>query len=123
MGVDEGVRDAGLVQHEVEVLDVVAGRAEHDRLLPGRDDLLEQVEQRGNLSLVPAVEERHPQRLRDLGVDVEPAVFNPLKIPEKWQQALASNKNLLKHFDVSNLSFIISYQRSTECNGLQSAGL
>ena len=44
MGVDERVGDAGLVQDEMQVLDVVAGGAEDDRLLPRRHDLLEQVE-------------------------------------------------------------------------------
>ena len=74
MGVDEGVGDAGLVQDEVQILDVVAGCAEDDRLLPCRNDLREQVEKRGNLALFPAVEERHSKRLRDLCVDIEPEV-------------------------------------------------
>ena len=56
----------------MQVLYVVAGGAEHDGLLPRRHDVLEQVEQRGNLALLPAVEERHPERLRDLCVDIEP---------------------------------------------------
>ena len=74
MGVDEGVGDLGLVQDEVQILNVVAGRAEDDRLLLCRNDLLEQVEKRGNLALFPAVEERHSKRLRDLCVDIEPEV-------------------------------------------------
>ena len=72
MRVNKGVGDACLVQDQMQVLDVVARRAEHDRLLPGRNDFLEQVEKRGNLALLPAVEERHSKRLRDLGVDIEP---------------------------------------------------
>ena len=72
MRVNKGVGDACLVQDQMQVLDVVASRAEHDRLLPGRNDFLEQVEKRGNLALLPAVEERHSKRLRDLGVDIEP---------------------------------------------------
>ena len=72
MRVNKGVGDACLVQDQMQVLDVVASRAEHDRLLPSRNDFLEQVEKRGNLALLPAVEERHSKRLRDLGVDIEP---------------------------------------------------
>ena len=74
MRVNKGVGDACLVQDQMQILDVVASRAEHDRLLPGRNDFLEQVEKRGNLALFPAVEERHSKRLRDLCVDIEPEV-------------------------------------------------
>ena len=115
MRVNKGVGDACLVQDQMQVLDVVASRAEHDRLLPSRNDFLEQVEKRGNLALLPAVEERHPQRLRDLGVDIEPAVLNRSKFPKSSkkvhkvpQKASASKKNLFKHFDLTNLSFAIS---------------
>ena len=56
----------------MQILDVVASRAEHDRLLIGGNDLFEQVEKRGNFALFSTMEECHSKRLWYFCVDIEP---------------------------------------------------